>query len=147
MRLLIEAHHPAHIHFFKHPVRLWRERGDEVLLLGRDRDVMKQLLAAYSFIPTQIITGTRRGNRFPLREMLARQAAVAQAIRSFRPDVVVSLMGSYTQAARVLGVPNIIFTDSEFQMRVKTLKSSTLTLPAALIVSGSLTRVSRVAAT
>lgn len=115
MRLLIEAHHPAHIHFFKHPVRLWRERGDEVLLLGRDRDVMKQLLAAYSFIPTQIITGTRRGNRFPLREMLARQAAVAQTIRSFRPDVVVSLMGSYTQAARVLGVPNIIFTDSEFQ--------------------------------
>jgi uncharacterized protein len=115
MRVLIEAHHPAHIHFFKYPVRAWRERGDEVLMLGRDRDVMKQLLAAYSHIPARVITGARKGNRFPLREMLARQAAVAQAIREFRPTVVVSLMGSYTQAARLLGVPNIIFTDSEFQ--------------------------------
>jgi predicted glycosyltransferase len=115
MRFLIEAHHPAHIHFFKHPIKIWRERGDDVLLLGRDRDVMKQLLAAYPYIPSQIVTGTRRSNRFPLREMLARQAAVASAIRAFRPSLVLSLMGSYTQAARVLGVPNIIFTDSEFQ--------------------------------
>jgi len=30
MRILIEAHHPAHIHFFKKAVRLWRDRGDEV---------------------------------------------------------------------------------------------------------------------
>lgn len=115
MRLLIEAHHPAHIHFFKNPVRLWRERGDEVLMLGRDRDVMKQLLAAYPHIPAQIITGARKKNRFPLREMLSRQAAVAAAIRRFRPSLVLSLMGSYTQAARLLGVPSIIFTDSEFQ--------------------------------
>jgi len=115
MRLLIEAHHPAHIHFFKNPVRLWRDRGDEVLMLGRDRDVMKQLLRAYSFIPSRLVTGTRGRARFPLREMLSRQAAVADAIRTFRPTLVLSLMGSYTQAARLFGVPNIIFTDSEFQ--------------------------------
>jgi predicted glycosyltransferase len=115
MRFLIEAHHPAHIHFFKFPVRIWRERGDEVLLLGRDRDVMKQLLAAYPWIPSRIITSVGKRGRFPLREMLARQAAVASAIRSFRPDLVLSLMGSYTQAARLFDVPNIVFTDSEFQ--------------------------------
>jgi predicted glycosyltransferase len=115
MRFLIEAHHPAHIHFFKNPVRIWRERGDDVLLLGRDRDVMKQLLAAYPFIPSQIATGASKNGRFPLREMLARQAAVASAIRAFRPTLVLSLMGSYTQAARLFNVPNIIFTDSEFQ--------------------------------
>jgi predicted glycosyltransferase len=115
MRVLIEAHHPAHIHFFKNPVRAWRERGDEVLMLGRDRDVMKQLLAANPHIPAQIITGARKGSRFPLREMLARQAAVAEAIRQFRPTLVVSLMGSYTQATRLFRLPNIIFTDSEFQ--------------------------------
>jgi predicted glycosyltransferase len=114
-RLLIEAHHPAHIHFFKNAIRIWRDRGDEVLLLGRDRDVMKRLLGAYDWIPHQIVSSTRRGNRFPLREMLARQAAVARALASFRPTLVLSLMGSYTQAARLFKVPNIVFTDSEFQ--------------------------------
>ena len=114
-RFLIEAHHPAHIHFFKFPIRTWLERGDQVLMLGRDRDVMKQLLSAYSYIPSRIATTTGKSNRFPAREMLERQAAVARAIHVFRPDLVLSLMGSYTQAARLFGVPNIIFTDSEFQ--------------------------------
>jgi len=115
LRILIEAHHPAHIHFFKYAIRIWQERGDRVLLLGRDRDVMRRLLSAYGWIPSEIVSGTRRGNRFPLREMLLRQLAVARAVRSFRPSLVLSLMGSYTQASRLLGVPNIIFTDSEFQ--------------------------------
>jgi len=115
MRLLIEAHHPAHIHFFKHAIRIWQARGDRVLLLGRDRDVMKRLLAAYDWIPSEIISSTGQSNRFPLREMLQRQLAVARAVRSFQPSLVLSLMGSYTQASRLLGVPNIVFTDSEFQ--------------------------------
>ena len=115
MRLLIEAHHPAHIHFFKNPIRIWRERGHAVLLIGRDRDVMRQLLEAYDFIPSQIVSGASRQNRVPMREMVARQAAVARTILRFHPTHVLSLMGSYTQAARLFGLPNIIFTDSEFQ--------------------------------
>lgn len=115
MRLLIEAHHPAHIHFFRNAVGLWRERGDEVLLLGRDRDVMKRLLAAYSHVPFEILTTQRKNNRFPMEEMLQRQAKVAAKIASFRPDVVLSLMGSYTQSAALFRRPNIVFTDSEFQ--------------------------------
>jgi predicted glycosyltransferase len=115
MRLLIEAHHPAHIHFWKNAVRIWRERGDAVLLLGRDRDVMRKLLAAYDYVPHEILTAQRKNNRFPMEEMLARQAKLGAKIASFRPDVVLSLMGSYTQSAFLFGLPNIVFTDSEFQ--------------------------------
>jgi predicted glycosyltransferase len=115
MRLLIEAHHPAHIHFFKYAVRNWQRRGDAVLLVGRDRDVMRQLLRAYDWIPSKIITTAGKSNRFPLAEMLQRQYKVAREIRQFKPTVVLSLMGSYTQSACLLGIPNVIFTDSEFQ--------------------------------
>ena len=31
MKILLEAHHPAHIHFWKYPVRELIERGHEVL--------------------------------------------------------------------------------------------------------------------
>lgn len=115
MRLLIEAHHPAHIHFFRNAVRIWRDRGDDVLLLGRDRDVMKKLLAAYDHIPHEILTTQRKNNRFPMEEMLQRQVKVAAKIAQFRPDAVLSLMGSYTQSAFLFRKPNVIFTDSEFQ--------------------------------
>jgi predicted glycosyltransferase len=115
MRLLIEAHHPAHIHFFKNPIRIWRDRGDEVLLLGRDRDVMKKLLTAYDFIPHQVLTTERKNNRIPMQEMLERQFKVLGHVAAFRPDAVLSLMGSYTQSAFLFRTPNVIFTDSEFQ--------------------------------
>jgi len=62
MRLLIEAHHPAHIHFFRNAVRIWQGRGAKILLLGRDRDVMKRLLAAYDFIPHEILTEIGRAH-------------------------------------------------------------------------------------
>ncbi len=115
MRILIEAHHPAHIHFFKHAVRAWRERGHEVLMLGRDRDVMRALLAAYDWIPSRLVSVAGKNNRFPLAEFVQRQLRVASTIASFRADIVLSLMGSYTQSTALFGRPNIIFTDSEFQ--------------------------------
>jgi len=42
MKILLEAHHPAHIHFWKYPVRELQARGHEVLMIGRDRDVMRR---------------------------------------------------------------------------------------------------------
>lgn len=115
MRILLEAHHPAHIHFWKYPVRELRDQGHEVLMIGRDRDVMRRLLEVYDWIPAEIPKRRTKNNRFPMVEMLERQWAVARAIRRFKPDVVASLMGSYTQSAKLLGVRNVIFTDSEFQ--------------------------------
>lgn len=115
MRFLIETHHPAHIHFFKYAIAEWQARGDQVLVVGRDRDVMRQLLEAYGHIPSVLATTIGQNNQFPLQEMLSRQLAVARHIRKFRPDVLLSLMGSYAQSAKLLGVPNFVFTDSEFQ--------------------------------
>lgn len=115
MRLLLEAHHPAHIHFLKHAVREWTNRGDVIHMIGRDRDVMKRLLAAYDYIPSELGSTISKNNHFPLAEMMTRQFRVMQRLVSFKPDVVVSLMGSYVQSSALMRVPNVVFTDSEFQ--------------------------------
>ena len=115
MRFLIEAHHPAHIHFWKYPIRELQERGHEALMIGRDRDVMKRLLSVYDWINAETPPRPSTRNLFPLREMVSRQWTVAKIIRRFKPDVVASVMGSYCQSARLFGCRNVIFTDSEFQ--------------------------------
>jgi len=115
MRILLEAHHPAHVHFWKYPIRELEARGHEVLMIGRDRDVMRRLLEVYDWIPSVIPPRPNQQNRFPIIEMLRRQWTVAKWIRRFRPGVVASLMGSYTQCAKLFGVRNIIFTDTETQ--------------------------------
>jgi predicted glycosyltransferase len=115
MRILIEAHHPGDIHFWKYPVQLLLERGHKVLMVARDRDVMRRLVEAYSWIPYYIPKRGSQKNKFPLLELFRRQWTVGKAIHQFQPDVVASLFGSYCQSAWLLKRPNIIFTDSEFQ--------------------------------
>ena len=115
MRILIEAHHPGDIHFWKYPVRELQDRGHTVLMLARDRDVMRRLVERYDWIPHLIPKRSSARNRFPLKELLSRQWAVARTINTFKPDIVSSLFGSYCQSAGMMGCPNVIFTDSEFQ--------------------------------
>ena len=115
MKILLEAHHPGDIHFWKYPVRELVDRGHEVRMLGRDRDVMRQLLQAYDWIPYTIPRRRSAKNKLPLVEMISRQWALRKEIFGFKPDVVASLFGSYCQISYLLGCKNIIFTDSEFQ--------------------------------
>lgn len=115
MRILIETHHPSDIHFWKYVVRELVRRKHEVLLLSRDRDVMRRLLEAYPWIPYKIVSSMSADNRFPILELFNRLIQVAREIVRFKPDVVASLFGSYTQSAKLLRIPNLIFTDSEFQ--------------------------------
>lgn len=115
MNVLIETHHPSHIHFWKYPVRELLSRGHDVRVLGRNRDVMLQLFESYDWMPLIAPSRGSGTGRFPMLGMLQRQAEVVRSIRSFRPVVVASLMGSYTQMAKILGCRNLVFTDSEHQ--------------------------------
>ncbi len=115
MKFLIEAHHPADVHFWKFAIQELTERGHEHLFLSRDRDVMRRLLERYPFINAKTVSTAGGGNRFPMVEFLQRQWGVFRHVLSYRPDVVASCMGSYTQTAGMLGRPNLVFTDSEFQ--------------------------------
>jgi hypothetical protein len=73
------------------------------------------LLEAYSYIPSELASSLGSMTHFPFQEMLVRQFKVASRIIGFKPDAVLSLMGSYAQTSALFNVPNIVFTDSEFQ--------------------------------
>ena len=43
MKILIDLQHPAHLHVFRNAVERWRAEGHEVLITGRDKDILVQL--------------------------------------------------------------------------------------------------------
>ncbi len=47
MRVLIDIGHPAHVHFFRRPAALLRERGYEVIVTSRHKDMAIDLLDAF----------------------------------------------------------------------------------------------------
>ncbi|MCB0194939.1 MAG: DUF354 domain-containing protein [Anaerolineae bacterium] len=113
MRILIDIGHPAHVHFFKHAIWQLQERGDEVLISARDKDVTLALLDEYDF-EYQILSAIGNGRLGMYKEFLWREWALIQLIRKFAPDVVTAVGGVFiAPACKLLNKPSIVFTDTE----------------------------------
>lgn len=113
MRVLVEILHPAHVHFFRHAIAEWQARGDQVLVLSREKDVANELLDAYG-IPYESISRLGHSKLSLLGEMLVRDLRMWKRARAFEPDVLVGIMGvTIVQVGRLIGRPAVVFYDTE----------------------------------
>jgi len=113
MRILIEILHPAHVHFFRNAISEWKARGDEVLVLSRDKECANDLLEAYDIPFTSISRlGSSKASLF--LEMGIRDWRMWRAARSFKPDVLAGIMGvTIAQVGKVIRKPAVVFYDTE----------------------------------
>ncbi|MDH3605936.1 MAG: DUF354 domain-containing protein [Acidimicrobiia bacterium] len=117
MRILIDILHPAHVHFFRNFRADMLERGHDVLVTARQKDVAVDLLEEYS-IPHQVLSSQRTGTIGLAGELIARTARVVAAARRFKADVLTGIMGpAIAPAGKLLRVPAIVFYDTEFATR------------------------------
>jgi len=112
MRILVDILHPKQAHFFRPLITRWQRRGDAVQIVTRDKDITHLLLRQFGF-PYRCLSRQQRGARL-IVELLQRWWRMAHLLRRFRPDVALSVTGISTALpARLLGIPNIAFTDTE----------------------------------
>lgn len=113
MRVLVEILHPAHVHFFRNAISEWQKRGDEVLVLSREKDVANDLLRAYG-IPFRSISRLGASKWSLITEMVERDARMFAQARKFRPDVLVGIMGvTIAQVGLLIRRPAVVFYDTE----------------------------------
>ncbi|NIB98539.1 DUF354 domain-containing protein [Halobacterium sp. R2-5] len=113
MRVLVDVTHPAHVHLFRHAVEAFRERGHEVRVASREKDVTTDLLDAFGIEHT-VLSRKRSGATGVVREWSTRGARLARLAAGFRPDVVLSRLNpASAHVASLFGVPNVVFHDNE----------------------------------
>lgn len=112
MRILLDIHHPKHVHFFRPLIRRWQARGDTVQIVTRDKDITHRLLDLFG-LPYACLSRQHRGWRSGV-ELAHRWVRFGGWIRRFRPDVVLSVAGiTSAPPSRLLRVANIALTDTE----------------------------------
>ena len=113
MRILIDIGHPAHVHFFRNAIQHWTSNGNEVRITIRDKDITRQLLDEYELdyvCLSRASVGTLRMGG----ELIARNLRLWRIARVWRPDVMMGIAGvSVAQIGKLLGVPSVVFTDTE----------------------------------
>jgi predicted glycosyltransferase len=114
MRYLFDINHPAHVHFFHHPIRRLRSHGHDILITSRHKDVTIDLLNELGFEHTPL-SGQSGGGILHLGyELLSRDFALWQTVRKFKPDAMASIGGTFiAHVGRLTGIPALIFYDTE----------------------------------
>jgi predicted glycosyltransferase len=105
--------HPADVHFFRCLIDHQCNRGDAVLVTSRHKDITVSLLERLG-IPHRPISKRGRGALGLLVELGLRDLRLLGAARDFSPDLVVGNNSpSAAHVGRWLGVPSVIFDDTE----------------------------------
>ena len=114
MRVLIDIGHPAHVHFFKNPIRLLRDRGDEVLVTSRDKECAVPLLDQLG-VEHRCLSAQHDGGAGGMaRELVQRNRALIGQVRDFRPDVITGVGGIFAaQTGFLTRTRSVVFYDTE----------------------------------
>lgn len=113
MRILIDIGHPAHVHYFKSAIRLLEQKGHQITITARNKEVAFDLLDTYHLPYVPRGTGAK-GIVGKLMYLLKGNAVLARVARSFRPDLFLSFGSPYAaHVSKLFGKPHIAFDDTE----------------------------------
>lgn len=121
MRILIDISHPADVHFFKHFIWIMKEKGYQIFITAKDKDVAIRLLDAYGF-PHQKVGQYQKGTWAKAADMLKIDYRIYKAATRFKPDIFISF-GSPNAAhvSTALCKPHIAFDDTDHAVKEKLL--------------------------
>lgn len=111
--ILVELGHPAHVHFFRHPIQIWRNQGHHILIVTRDKEITHTLLdeIGLDYLPlskqqTHVWT---QGI-----ELLIRWVRIFYIIKQQKIDAAISISGISTAVPACLaGIVSITDSDTE----------------------------------
>lgn len=113
MRILIDAGHPAHVHYFKNFTRIMSEAGHEFYFTVRDKESAIDLIEELGFPYYK----RGKGGKHILSKLLQLPYIDAKIVRqavAFRPDLFLSFASPYAaHAAWLMKKPHITFDDTE----------------------------------
>ncbi len=113
MTFLIDLLHPAHVHFFRHVHAALVADGHTVVVTAREKDCTIPLLDSLG-IGYRIISRQGRGIVGLVAEMVVRTVRLLLLCRSYRPDLMIGIMGpGIAVAGKLMNIPRWVFYDTE----------------------------------
>ena len=113
MKILIDITHPAHVHFYRNPIQVWRDSGFEVVITARKKDIATDLLDSYGW-DYKILSESGSGLSGLAKELVVRNYRLWRFALRVKPDVMTGIGGIYVaQVGALLRIPSVVFTDTE----------------------------------
>lgn len=114
MRVLFDIGHPAHVHFFRQPMRLLVARGHEIMVTSRRKEIAVDLLDELGIEHEVLSAEGAGGLRGLAGELVQRDVKLYRHVRRHAPDVMAGIGGIFiAHVGLVTGIPSLVFYDTE----------------------------------
>ncbi|PWB54415.1 MAG: hypothetical protein C3F13_06575 [Anaerolineales bacterium] len=110
--LLIDIGHPAHVHLFRHAIHHWQDRGYQITITIRDKDLTKQLLDLYGF-HYAVASVARHSTPGLAIELLEHDWGVYKAAKKTNSYLLMGTSVAISHAARLLGAKSMVFNEDD----------------------------------
>ncbi|MBZ4647030.1 MAG: hypothetical protein JG777_2519 [Clostridia bacterium] len=112
MKVMVSVGHPAHVHFFKNLIWNLEDKGHDIKIIARKKEVVINLLDNYGF-EYELISSKGDGILKLGLELIKRHYMFFKTIRKNRPDVIIAGFDpSVAQIAKILNRKSIVFADN-----------------------------------
>ena len=113
MKILFEANHPAHVHFFKNTIWNLEDRGHDVLIEARDKEITLALLEAYG-LNYKVVGPHYKSLVKKAYGLVKTDLKLLKIAKTFKPDILVGRGSPYlAHLSMLINKPYIAFVDTE----------------------------------
>jgi predicted glycosyltransferase len=114
LKYLFYLGHPAHFHLFRHVMRALGERGHQVTIVIKKKDILEDLLRRAGMPYTNVQEGGRGDGRLKIAlGLAARDWRVLRIARAERPNLMIGTSAEIAHAGRLLGIPSIVVNEDD----------------------------------
>ncbi|AFN75904.1 hypothetical protein MROS_2674 [Melioribacter roseus P3M-2] len=121
MKILVKLNHPAHYHLYKNLIKKLRESDDEVIVVIRNKDILKDLLDEEHENYLSLIQAKARkeGNiisiiKANVFEIILQDYKLFKIVKNEKPDVMVGTDTAIAHVGRIFKIPTYIFNEDDY---------------------------------
>lgn len=116
-RFLFQLNHPAHFHLFKNTIKILQERGHQVLISIKDKDILKELVKDYQYV--QLSVGYRKKNiYYILKSVIDRDKKLLKIAKEFKPDLMIGTSPEISHISPFAKTPALFFGEDDVNLSV-----------------------------
>ncbi len=113
MKIMIDILHPFDVHLFKNFIYAMKDKGHEIVITSREKDVTNYLLNKFD-IKHINISCIGNGPTDLVKELISRTHRFLKIAKKSRPDILLGVMGpTIAPAGKLLNIPAIVFYGTE----------------------------------
>lgn len=117
MRYLFYLGHPAHFHVVKNTITELKNRGNEVVIVIKRKDILEELLNDSGWEYHNIFPATRKNTKLSLiLTMLKRDFTFFNFCRKYKPDVMIGNSVEITHIGPILKIPSIVVNEDDAEI-------------------------------